>query len=120
MFLQFFQCRVDRTAAVEQTIHLFDDLPQFAQLRKTSSDSFQCFTHFFRQFFLNEKKTVVEQRRDLRLNPFVLLDRALVFGFRRAPALGSLRHRLGQFAADFRHRFQDRRVDLFQDVKTQI
>ncbi len=66
--------------------------------------------------FLDEKKSVVEQRRNLRLNPLVFLDRSLVFHLGRTSAFGPLRHRLGKLAADFRHRFQDRLVDLLQDV----
>ena len=115
-FSQLFQCRVDRTAAVEQTIHLVLNLPQLSQLGKSFRNLAEFFTLLRRQCFLDEKETMVEQRRDLRLNPFVPFDDSLVFGFRRSSPLRSFRHRFAEFATDRRHRFQDRLVDLLQDV----
>lgn len=116
-FSQFLQSRVDRTTAVEQAINLVGDLSQFAQLRKASRDCLERLTFLLRQMMSYEKKTILEQCRDLRLNPFVHLDGPLILRLDGTSTFGPLRHRLGKLATDLRHRFQDRLVDFLENVE---
>ncbi len=83
-FSQLIQCRRPTTSPIVQSVHLVDDLTQLAQLRQALRDFLQRFTFFWRQLFLHEKITIVEQRPDLCLNPFVFPDRRFLFLCRRA------------------------------------
>ena len=116
-FAQLSKSRPNRATPVEQPIHLLHDLAELAEFGKTFRDFLECFAFLRCQGLLHEKESIVEQRRDLRLNPFVFLDRALIRRVRRTSALRPFRLGFLESAANTRHRLQDRLIDFFQDVK---
>ena len=116
-FSQLEQCSTDRTTTVEQPIHLLHDLPQLPQFREPLRDFLERFAFLRRQRLLYEKKPIVEQRRDLRLNPFVPFNRSFIRRVRRTSPLRPFRLGFLEVATNARHRLENRLVDFLQDVE---
>ena len=99
---QLVKSSIGSAAAIEQAIDLIHDVAQRAQVWQASGDSLECSLLTGRWVMFDEQVTVVEQVRDLLLDPFLALG--CLLGVLGRPSPAQVRHCGLQLLAYFGHR----------------